>query len=63
MVVMSTTIQVSDRTKKLLESLKGAKQTYDGVINELIEKKVPEVFGTLKGKGAWSKKDRLDLER
>ena len=36
---MTTTIQISDTTKQLLETMKGDDKTYDEVIKSLAEKK------------------------
>lgn len=62
---MSTTIQVSNTTKQMLEQLKKKEhaKSYDEIIVDLMKKhtKLPEsMFGALKGKG-WVKEDRLEL--
>jgi len=62
---MSTTIQISNTTKQMLEQLKKKEnaKSYDEIINNLMKKhtKIPKsMFGALKGKG-WTKEDRLDF--
>lgn len=63
---MSTTIQISDETKQLLEHVKTQEEapSYDEVIKILLEKhtKIPKsMFGVGKGMKLWSKKDRMVL--
>jgi len=60
---MTTTIQVSDNTKQLLERMKKEQKerSYDAVIQHLVRKdlKVAEsMFGAVKGT-VWKKSDRL----
>jgi len=62
---MSTTIQVSNITKQVLEKLKEKEHasSYDQVIQLLVRKHTPlaaSLFGSVKGL-AWKKKDRLEL--
>lgn len=62
---MSTTIQISNTTKQMLEQLKEKEnaKSYDEIITALMKKhtKLPKsMFGTLKGKG-WTKHDRLEF--
>jgi len=61
---MTTTIQISDNTKQMLEEIKKQNSlTYDEVIQELLSKKrsIPDsLFNTMKGK--WTKKDRMLFE-
>lgn len=49
----TTTIQVQQSTKKLLDSLKEAYgvKTYDAVINQLIQKKTKSMHGFLADEG------------
>jgi predicted CopG family antitoxin len=62
---MTTTIQISDTTKQLLETFKTEKKTYDDIIRELAHKKlkIPKSgFGMTPGL-SWNKEeDRLDLD-
>ena len=60
---MTTTIQVSNATKQMLESLKEKRMTYDEVIQGLAKskKQIPaSLFGKMKG-GQWKNKDRLEF--
>lgn len=62
---MATTIQVSQETKQLLETLKQRKhaRTYDEVIQKLAKKDAriaTSMFGTMKGL-VWKKEDRMVL--
>jgi hypothetical protein len=64
-VLMPTTIQVSDTTKQLLDMLKEKRQakSHDIVLQQLLESeaKIPKsMFGTLKGM-KWKKEDRFDF--
>ncbi len=61
---MSTTIQVSNTTKQVLEMMKVRKHasSYDEVIQNLmkLDTKVPKsMFGSAKGLGKWKKSDRM----
>lgn len=63
---MSTTIQVSDTTKQLLDMLKEKKQikTNDKLIQYLLDDKmdVPKsMFGAARGLGRWKKEDRAEF--
>ena len=65
-IVMSTTIQVSQSTRQMLEQLKIEKKAhnYDQVIQDLIskKKKIPfSMFGSAKGL-KWTKKDRMKFD-
>lgn len=62
---MTTTIQVSETTKQLLEKIKEKKHatSYDQIIQQLVKKYTgvaPSLFGSVKGLH-WNKKDRLDF--
>ena len=62
---MTTTIQISDTTKQVLESLKKKEKnaTYDMLIQRLIKKHsnaAKSMFGAIKGI-KWKKQDRLEL--
>jgi predicted CopG family antitoxin len=64
--IMTTTIQVSDTTKQLLEKLKEKEhaRSYDEVIKDLAEKKMrikKSMFGSVPGL-KWQKKYRLDFD-
>ena len=63
-IVMATTIQVDEKTLKLLKQLKGRLKvkTYDALIRKLLSKKsdVPEsMFGVDPGLRPFSEEDRL----
>lgn len=63
---MSTTIQVSDTTKQMLEMLKEKKRikTNDKLIQYLLDDKmgVPKsMFGAAKELGKWKKEDRAEF--
>ena len=63
---MSTTIQISDGTKQLLERAKVTEEasSYDEIIKKLLQQytNVPKtMFGHAKGMKPWSKKDRMML--
>lgn len=57
----TTTIQVQQETKKLLDSLKEAYRvkTYDQVINKLIQKKSKSMHGAFADQGPVSTKEIL----
>ena len=60
---MSTTIQVSEMTKQILETIKEEEhaRSYDEIINHLVvqHKHIPtSMFGSLKGMEKWTKKNR-----
>ena len=62
---MTTTIQVSDSTKQVLESLKVKESaaSYDELIRHLVDKhsKIPKsMFGSIKT-SKWKKEDRFDF--
>jgi len=61
---MSTTIQVSDETKKVLEEYKesvGA-ETYEDLITHLLRQTGEDTaFGSMEGWGRWSEEDRMRL--
>ena len=62
---MTTTIQISNETKQLLEILKKQENvnTYDKIIYELAKEHTKiskSMFGNIKGL-RWNKKDRLKL--
>lgn len=62
---MTTTVQISDATKQILDWLKKEENaaTYDEVIYNAVTIHTnvsKSMFGTFKGK-SWSKKDRLQL--
>ncbi len=63
---MSTTIQVSDTTKQMLDMLKEKKQikTNDMLIQYLLDDKmeVPKsMFGAARGLSKWKKEDRAEF--
>ncbi len=63
---MATTIQISDNTKQILESLKEKKniKSYDLLLQNILKKhtKMPDsMFGSLKGM-KWKKEDRANLD-
>lgn len=64
---MTTTIQVSDATKQVLDSLKKKEKadSYDQIIQELtrVKIKVPQsMFGSVKFSRPWSREDRMDFD-
>ncbi|MEK6849633.1 MAG: hypothetical protein AABY01_03630 [Nanoarchaeota archaeon] len=64
---MTTTIQVSDMTKQLLDQLKAREHadSFDAVVEKLAREKmaVPKsMFGSAKGLGPWRKEDRDDRD-
>lgn len=64
---MTTTIQVSDATKQVLDYLKKEEEadSYDQVIQELtrVKTKVPQsMFGSVKFSRPWSREDRMDFD-
>ena len=63
---MATTIQISDTTKQMLESIKKMEKnaTYDQLIQELVKKHshvAPSMFGAIKGIKWKKQQDRLEL--
>ena len=62
---MTTTIKVSEETKKLLElKKKDSKKTYDEIVKELLRNQleIREEFGKYNLSEWNKKKDRLDLD-
>ncbi len=63
---MTTTIQVSDATKQVLDGLKKKEQasSYDQIIQELVKTKTKvasSMFGSFK-LNAWKKEDRMKFD-
>lgn len=63
---MVTTVQVSDRTKRLLKQLQSrSSKSYDQIIQELVleHEGVPRsLFGKHKNLPSWTKEDRVQLK-
>ena len=63
---MTTTIQVSNTTKQMLDQLKEKKQikTNDEAIQLLLDERMElpkSMFGAARGIGRWKKEDRADF--
>ncbi|MFH1650071.1 MAG: hypothetical protein ABIA93_05980 [Candidatus Woesearchaeota archaeon] len=63
---MTTTVQVSDDTKRMLEQMKeGSARTYDDIIKGLLVKSnnIPKsMFGAYKDIPKWKKSDRMRMK-
>ena len=59
---MTTTIQISNETKRMLDLLRTDRKTYDEIVQELLKKRgAPKsMYGTV-NLGGWSKEDRADV--
>ena len=65
-VLMPTTIQISDSTAQQLKKIKLEERanSYDQIIKKLVMERIgapKSMFGYLKGAAKWSKKDRADF--